>query len=505
MKIKQNKGRLFYLWLLNLFILFSSLIVFGGKGNFSVDSYGILFSFVRGDKGLTTVSHLLSDFAFSGAFVNSILNRIGITLIPDSTIAIILYAIFVSVFISVTSYIVISHLYEQTKTNVLLIDFSLLIVVINVALGSLLSFPECIINICLAIVFCLSAFIIMVYFSGFIGSVISVLLLIIAAGFSNAFYPCFAVLSIILCIMTIVNSQEQKVSQLLKVFIRPAMIFIISGVLYAFIAISLTKIFNVGLSGRANFHSVSDIIHNIAFIISKQKKFLCWPNQFNTIVMGILAVSSFIVWFIAWATYVKRESTKGWIIAAATFCAYVCMFTTGILSGQDSTRGMMSVFSMYPLLWIGTMVMATNYKKVFTGIGLTIISLVLLLNIAKINECETNQKKTNAADKLWAQSVIYYIERYEQETGNHIQYIAFADDAEPIKQYYEKTYSDSPAMHCKWARTSLINLNIENHEYLEEDDMPELHASYFGENNWDTFVADEQLIFEDNIVYVCVY
>ena len=112
--------------------------------------------------------------------------------------------------------------------------------------------------------------------------------------------------------------------------------------------------------------------------------------------------------------------------------------------------------------------------------------------------------RCNQSDYYYCQILSYQIEKYEQESGNTIDTICFYNDQNVL--WWERGYDESTlntrAQSCGWSNLTSINHYLEKN-YVKGDPQPE-YEEYFNQYDWGTY-SEEQLIFEENILHLCVY
>jgi len=301
---------------INFIIVLSALITFGGSKNFSVDSYIILFGFKNG-AGIESAMTNISSLRFTTGLLVAFFSWINYSPIPNSTLSIVLFSLLVAIPLS----FVVKEVYGRfglEKFSIIrfaIVDISFLILSINVAVGSQLSFPECIIACGLGFCFSYCAVLLICKKGNILKSVGAVILIAGATGCYQQFLSIIATSLIILFIVEYIGLTKQKAKGAAKCFIKPAIIFIIGGVLYAAVALALLKIFNLQVNERANFSSISGIIDNVLYVIKHQRRFLTWNYVFSTEILFITSIIAFAIWFFSWIRYTFKHVGPGIFVA----------------------------------------------------------------------------------------------------------------------------------------------------------------------------------------------
>lgn len=145
-------------------------------------------------------------------------------------------------------------------------------------------------------------------------------------------------------------------------------------------------------------------------------------------------------------------------------------------------------------------------NKKWVNIAISAIgSILLIINIYNYINLVTMNSKTEECEKIYCLKISDCIEKYENETGNTIQKVAFIMDAEcsfsfenmPINTFTTKGITaDYSNVHC---------LNYYIRRNLEKVSMDkEIYIEYFYKKNWNDF-DEEQIKFKNDTVYICIY
>ena len=191
-----------------------------------------------------------------------------------------------------------------------------------------------------------------------------------------------------------------------------------------------------------------------------------------------------------------------------------CIFTSFILHFIVAEIGCSprTVYS-YGILFGTTLFYAFTVEKedgwLALGKAAGVLSLCLILTIISYDyiafgKVFINRYKCNQENLYYAEIIGEQIEEYEQLTGEVIDTICFYVDYNITwwgDGYSEDNFS-TRAQSCGWSRLTSINLYLEK-EYIEGEADPE-YEEYFATRNWNTY-SQEQLIFDGNILHLCVY
>lgn len=140
---------------------------------------------------------------------------------------------------------------------------------------------------------------------------------------------------------------------------------------------------------------------------------------------------------------------------------------------------------------------------------LTILTIIALLNFCGNSiymvVSSTSTLETNQIDKNIAKHIISKIKDYEEKTGCEIKNIGVGFD-----KNHTLYYDGQPALRCfnvrslgtDWAvKEVLIAYTLKGYNKV---DVPEEINNKFLENDWDSY-NDEQLVFEGENLYICIY
>lgn len=474
-------------------VLFLPCIVFGGS-NFSVDSYGILL-----DGADVHISAFIGSFRYFGAFIYKILSILNHNPIINSTLDIIFYVLLVPAIISLVVIEFNKCLESSDKLSVIAINLGVIISVYNVWFCDILSFPECIIITAIGITLCFSSLIILIRSRKTLNCFLSVFLLVLATAVYQQFISVFAILAIAFCGIYSFKNHDKKL--ILLNYFKTAAVIVVSGIIYFILGKLFVNCFGLKANERMAL-SIPSIIENIKYFISHQHSFLKGRGFFDTEILTFSFVIIGFVWLVTLIfDWIKNKDTfKTFIVALSYAAAYFSAYLSGVLSTSHATRTMFPLFSIFSLFIIGILSLKPKkHIKILLSIAL---SVILFINIFKVVTYENGLKKQNQADELWVTQVVDCIVEYEEEKGTTIEKIYYGyDDQNDMN--VDESYTIS-ATYVKYALKSIFEVYSDS-EYtfvkMNDDECKNL----FGNNDWNEFDADEQLIFRDNELYICCY
>lgn len=143
-------------------------------------------------------------------------------------------------------------------------------------------------------------------------------------------------------------------------------------------------------------------------------------------------------------------------------------------------------------------------------IGFSVLTIYWAANIFYTETVINDFFISNKIDTFIVNQILEEIDCYEEESGVQIEYIS-AVRAENSKNVYaelnlsydaivfgRKTISQS------WSDVYLIDY-LSGRDYEKAPMDEEIYDTYFRGKTWETFNADEQLVFHDNIMYWAIY
>ncbi len=485
--LKKQEFR--FLLLVN-FLILCCLAVYQGQ-HFATDSFVVLTEGVAHN-----ARWLIGQWSFMGGFLNFFFELIGHNPVQNCTADLIVFIVTVSVSMSVF----VSTLWERIEKRDLLdlavIDIAVFISFLNVAAGNYFVFPECTTAHAMAYAFCFWAMTVIAKGDNLKSYIGSGVLLVIAIGFGKAMVSYSAVFLLTICVLKTRNQQITKWAEMLKTFVRHAVLWITSGAVYLVISLLTMKLFNIVPDDRAIL-TVDGIFGNVLYYFLHQYTYLRWHSYFSTEIMLICAVTIALLCLIPLVSdIIKKQNREQRVFQLITICfAYVCMYIPGFVSTSKGVRTLCAVFLIYFLFSVNAITIVK--KPIFKRVVLIVLVAVLSLNIFKFTEEAITQRQTNERDAIWAQQVLSNIEEYEQATGKVINNIGFSYDKE----------RDRPesVLFTTWSRDKILNVYSTDHEDFRIVETPDsIYQEHFADKNWKAF-KEEQLVFVDDTLYICIY
>lgn len=170
-----------------------------------------------------------------------------------------------------------------------------------------------------------------------------------------------------------------------------------------------------------------------------------------------------------------------------------------------------SIFSFFALFTFMAVVAGYNYTRNGKSVPLAVPAVLLVLfaaNVIVIQGIALDQVKVNRLDKAEAEEIVRYIREYEAESGQVVDTISWCTDSEWTRTRPEIKYQfmdmNVRAGGRSWSLTSCISYYA-GRRFRSEVMPDEVRANHFQGQEWDIFVPEEQIWFEDSTMYLMVY
>jgi len=322
-------------------------------------------------------------------------------------------------------------------------------------------------------------------------------------------YQIIAIQYVAIVLFIVYIEQNKKINKTTLIILsRAGLILIVAMVCNMIISkpIGIMLGYTGGGATRLNFdfNLVSSIVHD--YIVKAQPAI--WIEC-----MGTLPQTSMLIVFVLLmaACTVCSKNTALNLIWATVICIVVegmiCMIQ--ILQGGfwPTLRTYVPIFSIFSILiWMNVYdkQCIEKMKIIF------IISIVfLILNYIEIQVNTIDVIKTNTIDKEYARQIDARIQSYEDSSGIQVTKIGFVSDAYRLSKYESVVTNYIVGDLCERAfATSWSDCNSIRYytgRELERVDVPEPYASQFSSRDWTMMQLDEQLVFDNDAVYIAVY
>lgn len=494
LKICRIRNRYVCVWLINL-LAFLPLLVFGGQ-NFSIDSYGIMLN------SKDHIEAFIGSFRWFGALIYRIFTLSGHNPIMNSTLDIVLFIVLVSGVVTVSVVQVIDILEKNDLLTYIIIDLGFMISVVNVWFCNILSFPECIFLTGIGIVLCFGAVIVYINSKNAWHYLVSAVLLVLATGVYQQCISVYTVLVVSVCSIRVLKKKEHTFGELLWHYIKPALLIVVSGGVYLLIGKFVQVICDIESNSRVVF-SLNIILENVIYFISNQHSYLKGRGFFTTEILTCCYLLIGGIWFILLLFYWKKtkDTLEVMFIGTVYLLAYIATYLPGILSTSHAARAMFAVFSIFIMFSAGIIALTKN--KLIKGKVMLVLLVVFFVNTVRVIDCEMSLKKQNEIDKVWCEQILNEIEIYELQSGVKIEEIMFCHDAEHDMKVTENSYGESAVL-AEYSLRSMFRYYGER-DFKVTEVSKEEKTEYFGEKDWKSYSMEEQLMFEENTLFLCCY
>lgn len=162
--------------------------------------------------------------------------------------------------------------------------------------------------------------------------------------------------------------------------------------------------------------------------------------------------------------------------------------------------------SLAGILLLYLIAVMNAYEKKKIGIVISIITIVLfVMNSSNFIRSSAENLATGYIDRNIANSIIYNIEKYEEENNKKIKKIVFGYDASPT--YYYDGQIMLRSINGRGLATNFTVVPLIQYYSEKKYEMTisqEVINEKFSKKNWDAF-SEDQLIFDKDTLYFCIY
>lgn len=489
-RIKKFDIKTFLIFFLFNTLALLPLICFSFQ-HFSIDSYGIVGNYD---------SHCLwwiGCFRYFGALISKIWFMFGNDPIVNPFFDIFCYITIVGISATHLSFFIYKKLKYNSITNLLIINTSVLITLTNPWFSDMLTFPECIFATTIGVLLCNLSLIIFNYTKNKVTKyLISGIMLICSTAILQQFFVVFIIyLFLLTSIETIHNNQ--KTSQLCFKYLSLIIYLFICASIYFVIGIGLQRLFMISPNSRVALN-LDSILSNLKYFAFNQHSYLKGRGFFNTEILTVCYLIVAAIWLVSFIHYVKKHKfkLKSVLLLISYIAAYSSSFGMGLISTSRSHRTMFGLFSVFALFSIGSILLMNNKfaKCVLCAVLITVYGL----NIYKTVEMSINQYVTNTTERVYINLYISDINTYEKESKHTVDKIEICTDS------HCDTIETESALTVSYAFEPLIRYNS-GKKYDVKNMSEDTKNKLFGNNDWKEYVPSEQLIFDNDTLYLCVY
>lgn len=485
--IKERK-RFLLVFLFNLLAL-SPLIIFSHV-HYSIDTYAIQLT-----EGAEHINNFLGSYRYFGALVYYLFSLLGlnptINPLPDTLFYIFVVA-FADTILSLYLYNIIN---QKNIQSLIIIELSVLITSTNAWFTDMLTFPECISLTAVGLLFCFLGIVILAICDRFWKLAVAFILFVAAAATYQQFISLFIIYTVLILCIRLSKLSRKSVKELFLYYLKPFVFIFINSIIYYFVGIVVQRLFNINPNARASL-SISTVFDNIMYYLKQQHSFLKGRGFFSTEILTVCYLLIAVIFVISLLFFWKKnhDIKKVIFIAVSFAAAYFGAYLPGLVSTSHGTRTLCALFSVFALFSIGAIALFRN--KATNVIIAGILCVVFSLNVYKTVDMEVNQIIKNTIDAQYIDCIIHSIEKYEQKSNNSVNTIGISYDS--------KADIESDALYVDYAIEPLLQLRANRRFKFIETPEDVIATSYYNKN-WDSFDSEEQIVFHNNIVYICVY
>ena len=387
------------------------------------------------------------------------------------------------------------------------VDFSVLISVANFFLVNVLSFPECIHLATFGILICFTG--VIVYFhenlKPWIRYIIAGILLISCTAVYQQFLTIFIIFAFLLSAIQLLSDSAATPKKALRTYFCLALFSAICVVIYYGAGIAVQRLLAIPRNPRASF-GIGSFFEGILYYLTHQRGILGGKDYFKTPVLRRCFEILALLWGISAAIHIKTHGLKlKTALVLLTFpAAYFSSFLVGTISDPGGIRVILGLFSVFALFACSGLVLSEKRLLALCFAGLTVF--VFSLNIYMDLQMFTRQAALNANELVLARQYLSEIDRYETETGKKIRVVAFCTDEEtdavlPV----EFGKGDGSALTYDWGVEGIFRFVSGGRTISTRLCTEEEKSYYFGDKEWTVYAPEEQLRFENNTLFLCVY
>ncbi len=190
------------------------------------------------------------------------------------------------------------------------------------------------------------------------------------------------------------------------------------------------------------------------------------------------------------------------------------MFIALFLQGNfnPTPRTMVPTFGLFSICaWLFVYFYNTSQTSDLMNIKImiTVFAAFIFLNILKIQGVSIDIIKTNTLDQYYINEINECIQNYEERENIDIKKVGFCNDANISYRYYSSIDNNvlgdmlGKAFINDWSDANALNYYTGRN--LEKIEVSQKIQEYFGEKDWDNAYLEQQIIYDGDKIYICVY
>ncbi len=264
----------------------------------------------------------------------------------------------------------------------------------------------------------------------------------------------------------------------------------VSGSFFAALLGDTPKAVNfLGIRGE-----IKNIIHGMLLFFQSGYRLL--PPAYFLLIILIFAVLVFVI-----SSANPKKSLSLFLIIIAVFG------TAMILPrGSETPRLLGGLYAALAVILMASVIVGSKRKRTMLPMILVLCAF-LYIQIISIYKIAQNHYKSNEIDLSDARSVYSEILNYERETGNTITKVAWTTDKNTflVNEGIYYTCGQINERTLPLVAYSLLTYVSDGREYQKVQMDKAIYKKHFKGKDWSSFDASEQLVFDNDTLYWCVY
>lgn len=274
---------------------------------------------------------------------------------------------------------------------------------------------------------------------------------------------------------------------------------------------ALAQVYDLGGSRYASF-SMENLLIGIKGISETLSTTWIDGNRQLPSGMFLVVIIALFILFVMSYRKGKSEAYDGMttlvtlivILLAGTLIVYVPIAMQGTV--YLTNRVCVALFGIFGALAVGIVYTAESNKLIV--IGAAVLALFYLANGYSVQNIAQETFATNAIDHMIALQIEEQIEAYEAENGCEVEYVGFTEDASITYLYPDIVHNIADqgmrAFSVSWNRLPCL-IYYSGRAYQSINVPADVYQSCFEGRNWNMLNLSEQMVFDGNRVYICIY
>lgn len=299
---------------------------------------------------------------------------------------------------------------------------------------------------------------------------------------------------------------KENIKRIVVESIKVGIIYIIVMVINLVATKIFSTVFNYEFR-KIGALSIAEILHTIARLGTDMviKTFGILPKFIYALIISIISVIILLYIF-------RKKKSKFYIleyiilIASCILIPILPMLATPIESQYMESRMAISFGASIGIALLFFILVLEVYKfKCYKICSIIIICGMIMLNSMYYIIASSEMIATNYLDRNIAQEINNEINKYETKTGIHIENIGLTFDKNITVNYDGQRWLgviNTRSMATEWAAIETIELY--SGKYYNQVEVPTKYQEEFAQKDWNYF-DKEQLFFEENNLYICMY